>query len=230
MRRGFLCMLLSIGVGGAAAAQGYAKGVVPSDNLTRADAVLGWADVGSESFDFLTLGYEHRVTENWGLGAALTPFAYFDSDFGTGDFAVHSRFIEAEGDWHLGGSFALAGSTGELSAIGVGRFRVVPAFLVVRPWSEEDFTAFEAAWVEWLSEDSDFAVLTVEQGRRFGGGWFLVGALSLETTASDHDGGLGVGLEAGKQLDEHWQVALRPGYFFRDSGDPNLLMRAAYFF
>jgi hypothetical protein len=235
MRRGFLCMLLSIGIGGAADAQGYAKGVVPSDNLTRADAALGWFgfDAGDESLTALLLAYEHRLTENWAVGAFLTPLAYLDDedsgsgDFGMGDLGVRGRFIEAEGDLHLGASLTMAGSSGALSAIGKNRFRVVPAALVVRPWSEEDFTALEAAWLEWVDR-GDYAALSLAQGHLFPNGWFVVGEVSYRTGGSDD--GIAIGVEAGKQLDERWQVALRPGYGFDGPDVPSIQLRAAYFF
>jgi hypothetical protein len=230
MKKRASILLLASLLTGAASAQGYAKGVNPADNLTRADVALGWAELDDESFRALSLGYEHRLGENWGVGAFLSPLAYFDGDVGTGDFGIGGRFIEAEGDWQLGASLAFAGSTGTLSAIGTGRFRVVPAALVVRPWSAEDFTAFEAAWVEWLSQGNDFAVLSLAQGHLFPSGWFVVGDVSYRTFTSQTDGGVRLGLEAGKQLDERWQVALRPGYSFDGLDGPNVEIRASYFF
>jgi len=230
MRMRALCLLLSTALCGAASAQGYAKGVNPADNLTRADVALGWADVNNESLTALTVGYEHRLAENWGVGAFLSPLTHFDGDTGTGDFGVGGRYIDTEGDWRLGASLSAAGSTGTLSAIGTGRFRVVPAALVVRPWTSEDFTAFEAAWVEWLSNGDDFAIVSLEQGHLFPSGWFVVGDVSYRSFTAQSDGGVGLGFEVGKQLNEHWQVALRPGYSFRGSGDPSLYLRAAYFF
>lgn len=223
-------LLLASALAGSASAQGYARGVNPSDNLTRADAALGWADVDGESLRALGLGYEHRLAENWGVGAFFSPLVHFDGDTGTGDFGVGGRFIEAEGDWHLGASLTLAGSTGSLSAIGTDRFRAVPAGLAVRAWTAEDFTAFEAAWVEWFSQDDDFAVLRLSQGHLFPSGWFLLGDVSYRNHTSERDGGFAVGLEVGRQLDERWQVALRPGYDFVGSSDPSVELRAAYFF
>jgi hypothetical protein len=225
-----LCLLLSSAVGSAALAQGYAKGVNPADNLTRADAGIGWADVDDDSLTAITLGYEHRLAESWGVGAFLSPLAHFDGDIGTGDFGIGGRFIEAEGDWQLGASLTAAGGTGTLSAIGESRFRVVPAALVVRPWSPEDFTAFEAAWVEWFSHGDDYAVVSLAQGHLLRSGWFAVGDVSYRNHTTESDGGIGLGLEVGKQIDERWQVAFRPGYAFRGSGDPNVTVRAAYFF
>lgn len=219
-------MSFALCFGGAASAQGYAKGVNPADNLTRADAALDWMDVDDDSFTGLTLGYEHRLHENWGIGAFLTPLAEFDGDTGTGDVGVRARYIGTFGDWRLGVAVDLAGSTGEPSVLGKNRLRVVPSVLVVRPWSPEDFTAFEAAWVEWFDNHNGYAVIRAEQGHLFAGGWFLVGDVSYKVSRSD----VGLSLEVGKQLGESWQVALRPGYAFRDSGDPSVQLRTAYFF
>jgi hypothetical protein len=225
MRR-TLAFLLALGFGSAASSQGLAKGVNPADNLTRADAALSWVDVDQHAVTAVTLSYEHRLDPNWGLRAFLTPFAHFVGDIGTGDFGLGARYIDTVGAWQLGAALDLAGSTGTLSAIGEGRFRAVPSALVVRPWSAEDFTAFEVAWVEWISRGSDFVVMRAEQGHLFPGGWFVLGDAFYRGRRVDY----GVSFEVGKQLDERWQVALRPGYSFRNSGDPSVQLRGAYFF
>jgi hypothetical protein len=228
---GTVCLLLVSATGGAASAQGYAKGVNPADNLTRADAALSWVMHNHDSTTTLSFGYEHRLHENWGIGLALTPLAHSDDEgVGTGDFGARIRFIEAEGEWQLGASLAAFGSTGSASALGVARNRVVPAVLVVRPWSSEDFTAFQARWVEWLSRTDDFLGLRLSQGHLDPSGWFLVGTGFYDTDLSSGHDDFGLAVEIGRQIDERWQVAIAPGYSLRGSGDPSLYLRAAYFF
>jgi hypothetical protein len=228
---GTVCLLLVSATGGAASAQGYAKGVNPADNLTRADAALSWVMHNHDSTTTLSFGYEHRLHENWGIGLALTPLAHSDDEgVGTGDFGARIRFIEAEGEWQLGASLAAFGSTGSASALGVARNRVVPAVLVVRPWSSEDFTALQARWVEWLSQTGDFLGLRLSQGHLYPSGWFLVGTGFYDTDLSGGHDDFGLSVEIGRQLDEHWQAAVAPGYSLRGSGNPNLYLRAAYLF
>lgn len=231
MRLEWLCLVLSGTIAGAASAQGHAKGVNPAENLTRADAVLGWVMHNHDSTTTLGFGYEHRLSENWGLGVALAPLAHSDDEgVGTGDFGARVRFIEAEGEWNLGASLAAFGGTGSASALGVGRFRVVPGVLVVRPWSREDFTAFEARWVEWLSQRDDFLDLRLAHGHLYPSGWFVVGTAFYDSDLSSGHDDFGLRVDVGTQLDERWQVAVGPGYSFRGSGDPALYLRSAYFF
>lgn len=224
-----LFVLLGIfGVGGAHAqtAPLYAKGVNPADNLTRANASYGWADEGD--LNVLTGSYEHRVSPEWGVRVAFSPFAHFDGDYGTGDFAIGGRYVEHEGDWHLGASLVVAGSTGDFSAFGKNRLRAVPGFLVVRPWSAEDFTAFSADWVEFIGANRNGWRVAIEQGHLFPDGWFVVGAAEYANGDSAFDN-YGISLEAGRQLDERWQVAIAPGYLFSPA-DLSLFARASYFF
>lgn len=231
MRVWALCLLVSSSIGSRAFAQGYAKGVNPADNLTRADAVLSWTMHNHDSTSVLAFGYEHHIRENWGVGVAVSPLAHSDDEgVGTGDFGARVRFIEAEGQWNLGASLSAFGSTGTASALGGNRWRVVPAVLVVRPWSSENFTAFEARWVEWLGRNDSFLGLRLEQGHLDPSGWFLVGTAYYDTDVSVGHDDFGLSLELGKQLDERWQVAVAPGYSLRGSGDPKLYLRAAHFF
>jgi hypothetical protein len=66
------------------------------------------------------------------------------------------------------------------------------------------------------------------QAHLFEGGWFVVGTLGHRTGGAPDDG-FDVSLEAGRQLDERWQVALRPAFAFTDSGDPSVQLRSAWF-
>ena len=218
--------LLAAATAGTASAQ-EARGVNPADLDTRIDVIVKRVNLDPDgSTDVLTLKYDYKINDNWGLNFELPAYTRLSvpglSASGHGDLFARARWIVPQANgWIYGAAFEVVAPSASEDPLGTGRWQGNLGVLAVKPWSRSFLTAIVAKQYTSLGGDSDRAKFSNTEVRlvpvvMLSDGWALSGDLRQTWEHRSDTDWQRIEFTVNKQFTPQWAGSL--GYT-RDFGD-----------
>lgn len=231
--------LIATGLSSAALAQ-TSRGVNPADIDSRFDVIVKRINLDPDGHaDSLTLKYDYKLNQNWGLNFELPAYSRLVSPglrvTGTGDLFARARWIVPAGTWTYGASFEVVLPTASKDALGTGRNQLNASVLAVRPYSSSFIAAFAAKQTTSVGGDSDRAKFSNSEVRFvpvfiLDGGWAVIGELRQTWEHRSDASWQRVEVVLNKQFTSTWAGSLGYGHDFGDRKDRGALSAAVKYF
>lgn len=203
-----------------------ARGVNPAEIDSRFDVIVKNVELEpSGRTQSLTLKYDYKLNQNWGLNFELPVYTKLKQPgferSGNGDFFARARWIVPAGAWTYGASFETALPVASPDELGTGRYQINVGGLVVRAFSPSFIAAAVLKQTTSVGGDSardKFSNTDVRVVPVFimPGGWALTGEVRQTWEHRSNLSWQRVEATLNKQFDAHWAGSLSYG---QDSGD-----------
>jgi hypothetical protein len=216
------------------------RGVNPADIDSRFDLIAKRVNLEpGGSADSLTLKYDYKLSQNWGLNFELPAYSRLRapglSATGNGDLFARARKIVPAGAWTYGASFEVVLPAASQDALGTGRNQLNVAALAVRAFSPAFITAAVVKQTTSVGGDSgrdEFSNTDIRLVPVFilSGGWAVTGEFRQTW---EHRSGLSWQRAEGvinKQFTAHWAGSLSYGTDFGDRPDRGAVSAALKYF
>jgi hypothetical protein len=216
--------LIALACGAAQAQQ--ARGVNPAEIDSRFDVIVKFVELEpSGRSQSLTLKYDYKLNQNWGLNFELPAYTKLSvpglSRSGNGDLFARARWIVPAGAWTYGASFETVLPVASRDELGTGRYQLNVGGLVVRAFSSSFIAAAVLKQTTSVGGDSararfsntDFRIVPVFI---LPAGWAITGEIRQTWEHRSNLSWLRIEGTASKQFDANWAGSLSYG---RDSGD-----------
>jgi hypothetical protein len=217
------------------------RGVNPADIDSRFDLIVKRVRLEpSGTTDVVTLKYDYKLNNNWGLNFELPAYTKLSvpgfSASGNGDLFARARWIQPTASgWIIGASVEAVLPIASRDDLGTGKYQLNAAALAVKPWSRTVITAFAVKQTTSVAGESDRAKFSNTELRLvpvvvLSDGWALTGEVRQTWEHRTNLSWQRVEGTINKQFTQHWAGALGYSQDFGDRKDRGAFSAAVKYF
>jgi hypothetical protein len=222
-------------------AQGQqARGVNPAEIDSRFDVIVKNVELEpSGRTQSLTLKYDYKLNEQWGLNFELPAYTKLSvqglSRSGNGDMFARARWIVPAGAWTYGASFETVLPVASPDELGTGHYQLNVGGLVVRAFSASFIAAAVLKQTTSVGGDSARSKFSNTEVRVvpvfiLPAGWAITGEVRQTWEHRSDLKWQRAELTVNKQIDSNWAASLSYGRDFGDRKDRGAVSAAVKYF